>query len=94
MLAQDKPLSKPIAVRISRVMKAFTGMNATCNRHFTSDSTPGAPRRLACVTSCLSPDLIWGFARPAHFVSSKTAFTLPLRTARSRAAWSLSFWSA
>lgn len=29
-----------------------------------------------------------------HFASSKTAFTLPLRTARSSAAWSFSFWSA
>ena len=29
-----------------------------------------------------------------HRASSKTAFTWPLRTARHRAAWSLSFWSA
>ena len=34
------------------------------------------------------------FGTIAYLSSSKTAFTLPLRTARSSAAWSFSFWSA
>jgi len=33
-------------------------------------------------------------AQSRHQSCSKTAFTFPVRTARARAAWSFSFWSA